>query len=404
MMNAHSDLAPIAAQPEHDVANIAQLFKAVMTITADRTPDIIEHLTASRNLPLLEAILSSGEINGDVQYVANLASAMAPLLGAGEDEPARIDFVSRWLKALDLDTPSKLGSVLPTLELMSDFRTLLHTFGADPLAPAPYKSGFGRPGLTVLGHAVLSGHPSQAIELLSSLAKDGRPPLANLAEAAPMSAFRLIADCEMHSPSDSNIRNSSVVILKNLAKTGRPAAWEREAGNALLEYLAEKKAIDHRSEMAILEMLGVARFDEPADWLKIMCGGELPHYIPTTLNNKAELGVRVVENMKRDGASPDTLLAAHAGNGSLAIMPWLHAAIADDRVEIVEALLDAGCDCGARTHVVREGGSAKTRPVERDAFAVAQPGSTSAKLLLSWKAKQSIGSVLDKALAGRPQP
>lgn len=392
---------------EAGLARISEFFSAMMTITPEQSPDILRNLAQNENLPLLQAILASGVIKADSQYRAPLAAAIAPLLIPGEIDPVREAFASDWLKALDLDTPTKLGVVLPEVERTWELRDLIRVFGADPLAVVPYSNGDRPNDWTALGQALFAGETAKVQEMLLALIEQGRGPIAGYTEKEPISLFEVML--EQGSGSTlfaSNVRSTSATVMEQISREAVPEEWERMAGRALLNSRDNRNSLDNQTENVMVQMLGIARFDDPNLWLRIMGAGDPNIGVATTLltKQKQNLALRVIANMKRDGASPDALVARHRTGTSVVTMPWLHAAAAADRVEIVEALLDAGSKPSRATHMRQDAGPVPPVAVERDALDVAKPGSASEKMIHAWKAKHAIGSIIENALAGKARP
>jgi hypothetical protein len=398
---------------DQDAMQTAQLFKTVIEIEPGAAPRIVRRLAETRNLPLLKTLLESEVVGADYRRAPQLACALMPLLGPGDQEEQRIDLMTKGLKVLDLDTPAKLGAALVRVEQANDVRDLIQTLGADPLAIVPmdplaivrHEKRSCRPQYTALGRALLSCEHQKVIAMLPILIEQERDPVVYWKESGSTLLFDVICGDELRTSTNLSMRNACVAILAEMREMALPEKWECRAGEALLDHISRTNTINCESDSPTLSMIAIARFKNPDCWMRIMRAGPIESGIPTSLLGKEKEGraLRVIENMKRDGASPDALVARLTVGMSLVTMPWLHAAVAKDRAEIVDALLDAGSSPDVATHMRQDTGLVKPVAVQRDAMAVAQPGSASEKLVLAWNAKRSIDSVLANAAAARKE-
>lgn len=398
-MNAQARDNSHTAASGKELAQVAQIFKAAIEIEPTNGPALVQHFVRERNFDLLQALLDARVIGPDFEGASDIVCALGPLVGPGEYERERADLVAGWLKLLDLDTPQKLGALLHEVSL-PEVMSFLECFGADPLAIVPPKPGSGLDNCTALGCAVFTERSLAALEMLSALIKEGRHPVAYQTTDETKSLFDAIAAGDLHHPDNQGRRKSSVTILSALAEKDPPASWQHEAGQALLRFLEEKGQIAAHKDHAMLTMMGVARFDNPADWLSLMRGGQVATSIPGKLleEQNEQLALRIIANMDRDGVDMNAISSEFMKDGARTA-PWLHAAVALDRSAIVAALLEAGCDTGPASHVCHG------EVLERDALVFADPSSTSARLVLSWRAKETVSDVLkNAAAASREQP
>lgn len=396
MTTAPANYSQQSAIAPEGVEYAVQIFEAILAVAPDHCPEVVRRLAAASNLGALRTVLDSGLIGSDFPYAARLVSALAPIAARSDLSEVETALVSSWLKLLDMDTPEKLGAALPNLFLVSEVRDLVRVFGADPLAITAEDAELGYQSYTGLGRAVVQPDFDQVFEMLPVLLEQGRLPIAQWHPDGPRSVFDIIAQAELFDAKNYGQRNASARMLAEMAELGIPKEWEYLAGQTLLRYMADKGTIDHRSDHAILEMMGVARFDDPAKWLEVMRGSDLLNGIAITLLDvpRERLALRVISNMKRDVVNLNDIAGSAFSQNMVATMPLLHAAAAKDRKPIVEALLEAGCNPGPAIHTLAEPDSKSRTTLERSAADVATPGSESHKLLLAINARNSIEAVL----------
>lgn len=374
----------------------AHLFATMMRVAPDKCADVVKQLAQEGNIPLLREVFASNTINPTSKFGADIACALAPLVAAGEHQQERTALVDRWLHALGLDTPQKRGACLPNA-LLSQARILLNVFGADPLTIVPADPIPGIENCTALGKVFLSKEPGKGAEMLSVLAKDERYPAAYDVAGKTLSIFDAIVATDR--ANNSSMQAASTGIIFCLARMEMPEEWQREAGRSLLRYIEENGKIDHRKDIATLALMSLARFDDPKQWVKVMGADENPHSIAGSLLDlkPEDTALLVIANMKRDKVELDRLYANVHKESKLLTMPLLHAAVALDNSVVACALLEAGCSHGVAPCFIKASNKIEIEVVEQDALAAADPGSVSTKMVLSWKAKQSIEEVIAQA-------
>jgi hypothetical protein len=373
----------------------------MMMAAHEMAPRVLRQLAEERNVELLDLLVISPAVNARCQHKASMVWALAPLMNPSGDSPARTDLVVKWLKALDVDTPAKLGALLPDV-LLSEARILLDTFGADPLAPVVLPTDRSVEGCTALGRVTLSWETQKLAVMLAKLIEQGRDPVTFQAEGVTRSLFDTIAAREANR-ADKKQQGDDVKISQIMAEMDLPIGWQRQAGASLSRYLDEKGTIDHRTDIAMLAMMGIARFDNANEWLRVLRSSNTPAGIPWRLldQDQEPLALRIIENMRRDGVDMDEIEVAFFADGKMQAMPWLHAAASSDRPPIVNALLEAGCNYGIARHTLTPPNTTIGKVVERDALDVTSDNTTSYQMITAWKAKQAISDVLHKATSGK---
>jgi hypothetical protein len=377
-----------------------ELFSSMFNTIPSQVPVVVRDLAERGNIPLLEMLLGSGLICSKRSEAAEMACAIVPLIEVGKAGDTRSGLASRWLKALDLDTLKKLGAQIPYVVKKTSIHEMLYVLGADPLAIVKSSHpDFG--SFTALGYALHELEVEKTIEMCKVLLSQGRDPVACYAEGKATSIFELMAQAEMDDRVNLELRVKLREILEDLQKADLPAAWEYQAGNGLMRYIKAPKPISFGPERALIAMLSVARFDDPKDWVRVMRLQDNGREVTDALlgENQQDYALRVVANMKRDGVDMDelwgTMGSKYGGASKRHSMPFLHAAVASDLPNLVEALLEAGCNPGPRPHVLYSFGQSEVANVMREALDVAKPGSACEKLIRVWKVKQSIAGILD---------
>jgi hypothetical protein len=363
---------------------------------------LLKTIVARGDIDVLRIALYSGLIGADKDDFLTLVCAM-PLVDAVPDsEKARAEeFVNEWIRAFEPIDPVKLDIALAAAD--DEVARQLISLGANP-------NGFAGESqtLTVLGRTFGTRMFASARSMLRTLAERDELPIqarnvvpdaatslggrrAPWTGAAPesISYFAgLIA--EIGAGINGGIMSLLAEHVTQIVETiDMPGAWRRDIG-ASFARAAEGWQCQRGGGRTQLfaALLLQAEFDMPADCLRAVS------FFAEDLRKEdcADLVGALARKLVESGSHPDQVLVRTIPEAGLATpSTWLQAAAFYNQHDMVGRLLEAGADPAYRSFHDRG----------KNAYEMAQWRSPEAmQVLLSWKAKTAVDSVLRERTSG----